>query len=132
MIRSGEQQNIEVRSRTLRGSVPRGLWRILSHPGRRFKAAVWDETVLFLIPLISPKLLLPEMTWQVLQRDVIECSLKGTAVEWHRDVSVRKPCCQRCADASPLFTPVRDFNHNQIINVPSALSISLETGIKYK
>lgn len=31
-----------------------------------------------------------------------------------------------------LFTPVRDFNRNQIINVPSALNISLETGIKYK
>lgn len=30
------------------------------------------------------------------------------------------------------YTVYTDFNHNQIINVPSALNISLETGITHK
>lgn len=40
-----------------------------------------DKTVLFLILLIFPKLLLPQMTWQVFPHDVIKRSLKGNVVE---------------------------------------------------
>lgn len=36
-----------------------------------FQSCALDKTALFLILLIFPKLLLPEMTWQLLRRDVL-------------------------------------------------------------
>lgn len=39
--------------------------------GWPIQSCALDKTALFLILLIFPKLLLPEMTWQVLRRDVL-------------------------------------------------------------
>lgn len=64
-----------------------------------------DKTVLFLILLIFPKLLLPQMTWQVFPHDVIKRSLKGNVVEsQHPIISVSGSFAAGAALMLLLFT----------------------------
>lgn len=89
-----------------------------------------DKTVLFLILLIFPKLLLPQMTWQVFPHDVIKRYLKGNVVEsQHPIISVSGSFAAGAALMLLLFTWFTDLNRNEIINV---LNIGLKTCIKYK